>query len=387
MKKIYFLVFLILGTLFICTSQIFADNIKIISKGNIQNNQEYISIPNGIPEKIKVGYPEDIYADFSEMGIITVEDKINTEFKNNINVNDVVGKASIYFNGKYFGETDIVALEKTKVHWSAKQLKMLNDKGILSSTNYDPNKYISKAQFFSLLDKLIGIKREYTNLDGQISRAEACGALYAYMNVMPTNTHVKYAPANTPQWAKEYVGTALSYGVISEFKNNLPLKYCEAVSIISKILNYKTTANNPEYINYAKKPTKAEEHIIKWAMSFVGKDKFTSFKNGTCISTDWCARFVSSAYAFSGKGYPGGNAIDMPHNNKFNYINGKINCNNIPIGASIVSRGSGIYGHVALYVGNGHVVEAGGKKVIYKPIMESLGNKFGFLGWGVPAKL
>ena len=77
----------------------------------------------------------------------------------------------------------------------------------------------------------------------------------------------------------------------------------------------------------------------------------------------------------------------MPHNNKFNYINGKINCNNIPIGATIVSKGTGAYGHVALYVGNGHVVEAGGKIIYYKPIMESLGAKYGFLGWGVPAKL
>ncbi len=386
MKKFCFFVLMTIGIM-LFYSNVFADNIQLISKGKLQNNEEYIYIPNGIPEKIKVGYPEDVYGDFSEMGIVTVEDKINTIFDKDIKVNDVVGKANIYFNGKYVGETNIVALQASKVHWSSKYIKILNDKGLISYDEYEPEKYISKGKFFSLLDKLIGIKKQYKNLDCKISKAEACGALYAYMNVMPTNTHIKYANSAVPEWAKEYVGTAINYGLINEFKKDAPLKYCEAVTMLARVSNYKTTATNPEYINYSRKMSKAEQFIIKWAMSFVGKDKFTSYRNGTCISTNWCARFVSSAYAFSGKGYPGGNAIDMPHNNKFNYINGKIDCNNIPIGATIVSKGTGVYGHVALYVGNGHVIEAGGQKILYKPIMESLGNKFGFLGWGVPARL
>lgn len=128
---------------------------------------------------------------------------------------------------------------------------------------------------------------------------------------------------------------------------------------------------------------------VEWAMAQVGKRGFNSTRNGYCISTNWCARFVSTAYANGGSGYQGGNAIDFPHSNKIAKKNGKIDCSNIPAGACIVSKGYPVggkyYGHVAIYAGKGYVVEAGGAVIRYTPIGQSIGARCGFLGWGVPS--
>lgn len=133
--------------------------------------------------------------------------------------------------------------------------------------------------------------------------------------------------------------------------------------------------------------TAKQKKCVEWAMSQVGKAGFNSYRNGYCNSTNWCARFVSSAYAFATGTYPGGNAIDFPHSHPINLND----TSNIPIGACIVSKGypvGGIYyGHVALYVGKGYVVEAGGAKIRYSPLAQSIGRKCGFYGWGMPVNL
>lgn len=151
------------------------------------------------------------------------------------------------------------------------------------------------------------------------------------------------------------------------------------------------TDNNAEISGGTSNMSAKAKATVEWAMSQVGKRGFNSARNGYCISTNWCARFVSSAYSFGGAGYPGGNAIDFPHGNKIVYKNGKIDSSNIPIGACIVSKGYPVggkyYGHVALYVGKGYVVEAGGAVIRYKPIGQSIGASCGFLGWGMPVSL
>ena len=48
-----------------------------------------------------------------------------------------------------------------------------------------------------------------------------------------------------------------------------------------------------------------------------------------------------------------------------------------------MSKGSNqAYGHVALYVGNGYVIEAGGRTIVKQKIDQSYGKTYGFLGWG-----
>lgn len=124
--------------------------------------------------------------------------------------------------------------------------------------------------------------------------------------------------------------------------------------------------------------------MIQWAELQIGKSSFyNKAKGSNCVSKSYCAAFVKSAYNEAGLGYINGNAIDIPHSNPITYTaNGKVDYSNIPIGACIVSKGSSSYGHVALYVGNGYVIEAGGRTIVKQKIDESYGKKYGFLGWG-----
>lgn len=128
----------------------------------------------------------------------------------------------------------------------------------------------------------------------------------------------------------------------------------------------------------------AQNKIIQWAESQIGRSSFYNTAKGrNYASKQYCAAFVKSAYNEAGLGYINGNAIDIPHSNKITYnSSGQVDYSNIPIGACIVSRGSSSYGHVALYVGNGYVIEGGGRTIAKNKIEQSYGKKYGFLGWG-----
>lgn len=128
----------------------------------------------------------------------------------------------------------------------------------------------------------------------------------------------------------------------------------------------------------------SQNKIVQWAELQIGKTSFyNKARGGNCVSKSYCAAFVKSAYNEAGLGYINGNAIDIPHSNPIQYNStGQVDYSNIPIGACIVSKGSSSYGHVALYVGNGYVIEAGGRTIVKQKIDQSYGKKYGFLGWG-----
>ena len=133
----------------------------------------------------------------------------------------------------------------------------------------------------------------------------------------------------------------------------------------------------------------AQAKIVQWAEQQLGKSEFKNkFKPEPTPSKGYCAAFVKCAYYAAGYGYiTGANAIHLPHRNPITYTaTGQVDYTKIPVGACIVSNGSDpLIGHVALYVGNGYVIEAGGKTIIKKKIDESYGKKTGFLGWGYAA--
>ncbi len=127
--------------------------------------------------------------------------------------------------------------------------------------------------------------------------------------------------------------------------------------------------------------------MITWATAQLGKSKFYSkYRGGYFQSAGYCAAFVKNAYYEAGLDWIGGNAIDVPHPYQIPYDEaGKINCDLLPVGACIVSSGTSSYGHVALYIGNGYVIEAGGSTVVKNKIDSSYGRGK-FLGWGYAIK-
>lgn len=130
-----------------------------------------------------------------------------------------------------------------------------------------------------------------------------------------------------------------------------------------------------------------QNKMIQWAEAQIGKSSFYNNKKGKRYnSADYCAAFVKSAYYEAGLEYINGNAINIPHPNPITYTaTGNVDYSKIPIGACIVSMGSNSNGHVALYVGNGYVIEAGGSTIQKSKIDDSIGSKnhgHTFLGWG-----
>lgn len=130
------------------------------------------------------------------------------------------------------------------------------------------------------------------------------------------------------------------------------------------------------------------QRLVDWAENQVGKTTFyNSYKQQEQDSAGYCAAFIQSAYYEAGLEYYGANAIDLPHENKIEFNDdGTVDCSEIPVGAIIVSQGTGEFGHVAVYVGNGYVIEAGGNTIVKTPIDQSNGSEGGscapFIGWG-----
>ena len=133
--------------------------------------------------------------------------------------------------------------------------------------------------------------------------------------------------------------------------------------------------------------TELARKMVEWAEAQVGKSSYTSPRSGgSQISKNYCAAFVHDAYAAVGLTPAGGNGIDCPHPNPIPYNDdGTVNWSQIPVGACIVSTSSSVYGHAALYVGNGYVIEAGANTVCKNPIDKSWGSGR-FVGWGYDTK-
>lgn len=99
-----------------------------------------------------------------------------------------------------------------------------------------------------------------------------------------------------------------------------------------------------------------EQKAVAWANSQVGKRSFPQYGTGKSLqSKSYCAAFVASAY---GRSYAGGNAIDLYSRAK---REGRLRSGTPAFGALVYysSRTYPQYGHVAIYVGNNMVVEAG----------------------------
>jgi len=103
-------------------------------------------------------------------------------------------------------------------------------------------------------------------------------------------------------------------------------------------------------------PATREQKAVAWAKSQVGKSSFPQYGTGRYLpSKMYCAAFVASAY---GKSYAGGNAIDLYNRAR---REGRLRGGTPAFGALVYysSRTYPQYGHVAIYVGNNMVVEAG----------------------------
>lgn len=136
-------------------------------------------------------------------------------------------------------------------------------------------------------------------------------------------------------------------------------------------------------------PTELANKMVAWAEAQVGKSEFYNSAEGTNMTSEsHCSPFCQQAYREVGLNPVGGDAKDLPHPNQFKFNpDGTIDYSNIPVGAVLVSRGvSPEYGHVALYIGNGYVIEAGSDIISKSTINESFAgpghNCAPYLGWG-----
>jgi len=101
--------------------------------------------------------------------------------------------------------------------------------------------------------------------------------------------------------------------------------------------------------------------MIEWAEAQVGKSQYIHRTGGIMLAKGYCAAFVSNCYYRGGFTYLGGNAKSMGNlgtKHSITRVGGKIKYDEIPLCACLVSE-KGAYGHVAIYVGNGYVIEAG----------------------------
>jgi len=127
------------------------------------------------------------------------------------------------------------------------------------------------------------------------------------------------------------------------------------------------------------------ENAISWAVSHVGNSSYVTIDNKTKYSIDPstgignCANFVANTYGEPSYGY--NSAIDLWNSTTINKHSGDINA---PRGCLVFFDYSP-YGHVALCLGDGEIVEAGGKSNIRESTI-SADNVGGltYLGWAWP---
>lgn len=136
------------------------------------------------------------------------------------------------------------------------------------------------------------------------------------------------------------------------------------------------------------------QDLINWAESYVGASQYSHWGGGYKSSTGTCAAFVKSAYYFNGFGQLYGvcGTAMGPIGERGNIVktaDGKVDCSQIPVGAFLVvppgADGSNAsYGHTALYVGNGCVIEAGASTVQKNTINVDAFSDGGYSYWVIP---
>ena len=136
--------------------------------------------------------------------------------------------------------------------------------------------------------------------------------------------------------------------------------------------------------------------LIAWAESYVGESQYPDWNGGYKSSNGTCAAFVKRAYYFNGFGRMNGdcgiNMTPIGDKGSITYSDGKADWSQIPVGAYLVippgADGSDSeYGHTALYVGNGYVIEAGGSTVQKNKINVDAFSDGGYSYWAIPQEM
>lgn len=184
--------------------------------------------------------------------------------------------------------------------------------------------------------------------------------------------------AEKSKWAEEYKASVTDDNVFSFFTTEEVEKELKKYEVIT---GYSNSGSGGSYA-----ATDLARRMVEWAEQQVGKSSYASPRGGSQISKGYCAAFVHNAYAAVGIAPAGGNGIDCPHPNPMPYnADGTVNWSQIPVGACIVSTSSSVYGHVALYVGNGYVIEGGANTIAKNHIDHSWGTGR-YVGWGYDVK-
>lgn len=136
--------------------------------------------------------------------------------------------------------------------------------------------------------------------------------------------------------------------------------------------------------------------LIAWAESYVGESQYPDWDGGYKSSANTCAAFVKRAYYFNGFGRMNGdcgiNMTPIGEKGSITYSDGKADWSQIPVGAYLVippgaDGSSSEYGHTALYVGNGYVIEAGGSTVQKNKINVDAFSDGGYSYWAIPQEM
>ena len=221
----------------------------------------------------------------------------------------------------------------------------------------------------SMLADQITISEESKNAVNDVLVGGDCSQYSVYF--------AKPSTAKSNSW-----DTLYKYTVNDGDGSDSSFNYYTTQDIIAELKRYEVTITGSHT-----KSSGIAQNIVNWANAQIGKAQyFDSYFNTTAKSDGYCAQFVKCAYYEAGLEYIPGEAKDVPHPNPIKIrSDGTVDWTDIPVGAIISSEGTPhngvIYGHVALYIGNGYVIEAGGDIVRKNPIDQSYGaGKFN--GWG-----
>lgn len=139
------------------------------------------------------------------------------------------------------------------------------------------------------------------------------------------------------------------------------------------------------------------QDLISWAESYVGASQYPHWGGGYKSSRGTCAAFVKSAYHYAGLGdlYGVCGTAMGPIGERGTIVkksDGTVDYSQIPIGSFLVvppgaDGSNSTYGHTALYVGEGFVIEAGGSVVQKHKINENAYSDAGYSYWVIPQGL